>query len=119
MDNENTTYTMTESEKSFINGLVKSMRKEVFDYLVEVVKENAGLKAENAEVTKDKVVEYLCSNRNEIEDVLETVDIDGDDVPNNVADEIVDAWFRDASTSDIIYKVDDLRDFIKDAIDEL
>lgn len=122
MDNANTTYTMTESEKSFINGLVKSMRKEVFDYLVEVVKESAGLKAENVEVTKDKVIEYLCDNRGEVKDILETVDIETDDVPDNVVDSFVDDWFGNAYTSDIISKVDNntnLRDFIKDAIDEL
>lgn len=122
MDNENTTYTMTESEKSFINGLVKSMRKEVFDYLVEVVKENAELKAENAEVTKDKVVEYLCDNHNEIKDILETVDIESEDVPDNVADTFVDDWFSNAYTSDIIEKINsnvDFRDFVKDCIDEL
>ena len=122
MDNENTTYTMTESEKSFINGLVKSMRKEVFDYLVEVVKESAGLKAENAEVTKDKVVEYLCDNRGEVKDILETVDIDTDDVPDNVVDSITDDWFGNAYASDIISKIKistDLRYFIKDAIDDL
>ena len=121
MDNENTTYTMTESEKSFINGLVKSMRKEVFDYLVEVVKESAGLKADS-EVTKDSVVKYLCSNRGEVKDILETVDIDSDDVPDNVVDSITDNWFSNAYTSDIIYKVRDnadLRDFVKDCIDEL
>lgn len=120
MDNsENTTYTMTESEKSFINGLVKSMRKEVFDYLVEVVKENAELKTD---ITKDSVVEYLCNNRNEVKDILETVDIGSDDVPDNVVDSITDDWFGNAYTSDIISKISsstDLRDFIKDAIDEL
>lgn len=115
MDNENTTYTMTESEKSFINGLVKSMRKEVFDYLVEVVKENAELKA----VTKDKVIEYLCTNRGEVKDILETVDIECEDVPDSVADTFIDDWFRNAYNSDIIEKVSDLRDFVKDCIDEL
>ena len=119
MDNENTTYTMTESEKSFINGLVKSMRKEVFDYLVEVVKENAELKTG---ITKDSVVEYLCNNREEVKDILETVDIDTDDVPDNVTDSITDNWFSNAYTSDIISKIRDnadLRDFVKDCIDEL
>lgn len=122
MDNANTTYTMTESEKSFINGLVKSMRKEVFDYLVEVVKESAGLKAENAEVTRDKVVEYLCNNRDEVKEILETVDIDTDDVPDSIVDSFVDDWFGDAYTSDIISRISsntDLRDFVKDCIDEL
>lgn len=122
MDNENTTYVMTESEKSFINGLVKSMRKEVFDYLVEVVKESAGLKAENAEVTKDKVIKYLCNNREEVKDILETVDIDTNDVPDNVVVNITDDWFGNAYTSDIISKISsntDLRDFVKDCIDEL
>lgn len=128
MDNENTTYTMTDSEKSFINGLVKSMRKEVFDYLVEVVKENAGLKADNAvlkvdnAVTKVGVVKYLCANREEVKDILETIDIDSDEVPDNVADSITDNWFSNAYTSDIIYKIRDnadLRDFVKDCIDEL
>lgn len=101
---------LTENEKDFIKGLVLSLKKEGFDYLLEVVKEKTELKA-----TKTEVIDFLYENPEETEDIIKTV---GDDVVNKIVDE----WFSNVYLEDIIEKVKNnlsLHDFIKEAIDEL
>ena len=97
---------LTENEKDFIKGLVSSLKKEGFDYLLEVVKEKT---------TKTEVIDFLYENPEETEDIIKTV---GDDV----IDKIVNDWFSNVYLEDLIEKVKsnfDLADFIKVAIDEL
>lgn len=101
---------LTENEKVFIKDLVYSLKKEGFDYLLEVIKEKTEIKT-----TKTEVIDFLYENPEETEDILKTV---GDDVVNH----IVDYWFSNAYQEDLIKKVKshfDLHDFIKEAIDEL
>lgn len=100
--------TLTENEKDFIKDLVYSLKKEGFDYLLEVVKEKT-------ETTKTEVIDFLYENPEETEDIIKTV---GDDV----VDKIVNDWFSNVYLEDLIEKVKsnfDLADFIKVAIDEL
>lgn len=99
---------LTENEKVFIKDLVYSLKKEGFDYLLEVVKEKT-------ETTKTEVIDFLYENPEETEDIIKTV---GDDV----IDKIVNDWFSNVYLEDLIEKVKsnfDLADFIKVAIDEL
>ena len=99
---------LTENEKDFIKGLVYSLKKEGFDYLLEIVKEKT-------ETTKTEVIDFLYENPEETEDIIKTV---GDDV----VDKIVNNWFSNVYLEDLIEKVKsnfDLADFIKVAIDEL
>lgn len=99
---------LTENEKDFIKGLVYSLKKEGFDYLLEIVKEKT-------ETTKTEVIDFLYENPEETEDIIKTV---GDDV----VDKIVNEWFSNVYLEDLIEKVKsnfDLADFIKVAIDEL
>ena len=99
---------LTENEKDFIKGLVYSLKKEGFDYLLEIVKEKT-------ETTKTEVIDFLYENPEETEDIIKTV---GDDV----VDKIVNDWFSNVYLEDLIEKVRsnfDLADFIKVAIDEL
>ena len=99
---------LTENEKDFIKDLVYSLKKEGFDYLLEVVKEKT-------ETTKTEVIDFLYENPEETEDIIKTV---GDDV----IDKIVNDWFSNVYLEDLIEKVKsnfDLADFIKVAIDEL
>lgn len=101
---------LTENEKDFIKGLVYSLKKEGFDYLLEVVKEKAEVKT-----TKTEVIDFLYENPEETEDIIKTA---GDDV----VDKIVDEWFSNVYLEDLIEKVKShfsLHDFIKEAIDEL
>ena len=101
---------LTENEKNFIKDLVYSLKKEGFDYLLEVVKEKTEIKT-----TKENVIDFLYENPEETEDIIKTV---GDDV----VDKIVDEWFSNVYLEDIIEKVKNylsLHDFIKEAIDEL
>ena len=98
---------LTENEKDFIKDLVYSLKKEGFDYLLEVVKEKTEIKTE--------IIDFLYENPEETEDIIKTV---GDDV----IDKIVNDWFSNVYLEDLIEKVKsnfDLADFIKDAIDEL
>ena len=98
---------LTENEKDFIKDLVYSLKKEGFDYLLEVVKEKTEIKTE--------IIDFLYENPEETEDIIKTV---GDDV----VDKIVNNWFSNVFLEDLIEKVKsnfDLADFIKDAIDEL
>ena len=99
---------LTENEKSFIKDLVYSLKKEGFDYLLEVVKEKT-------KTTKTEVMDFLFENPEETEDIIKTVG-------NDVVDKIVNDWFSNVYLEDLIEKVKsnfDLADFIKDAIDEL
>lgn len=101
---------LTENERSFIKDLVYSLKKEGFDYLIEVVKEKAEIKT-----TKTEVIDFLYENPEETEDILQNV---GNDVINS----IVDTWLSNVYLEDLIEKVKsnfDLADFIKEAIDEL
>ena len=101
---------LTENEKDFIKGLVYSLKKEGFDYLLEVVKEKTEIKT-----TKTEVIDFLYENPEETEDIIKTVGTD-------VVDKIVDEWFSNVYLEDIIEKVKSrlsLHDFIKEAIDEL
>lgn len=101
---------MDENEKAFIKGLVFSLKKEGFDYLLEIIKEKTEIKT-----TKTEVIDFLYENPEETEDIIKTV---GDDV----VDKIVDEWFSNVYLEDIIEKVKSnlsLHDFIKEAIDEL
>lgn len=101
---------LTENEKDFIKDLVYSLKKEGFDYLLEVIKEKTEIKT-----TKTEVIDFLYENPEETEDIIKTV---GDDV----VDKIVDEWFSNVYLEDIIEKVKNrlsLHDFIKEAIDEL
>ena len=98
---------LTENEKDFIKDLVYSLKKEGFDYLLEVVKEKTEIKTE--------IIDFLYENPEETEDIIKTV---GDDV----VDKIVNDWFSNVFLEDLIEKVKsnfDLADFIKVAIDEL
>ena len=98
---------LTENEKDFIKDLVYSLKKEGFDYLLEVVKEKTEIKTE--------IIDFLYENPEETEDIIKTV---GDDV----IDKIVNDWFSNVYLEDLIEKVKsnfDLADFIKVAIDEL
>ena len=98
---------LTENEKDFIKDLVYSLKKEGFDYLLEVVKEKTEIKTE--------IIDFLYENPEETEDIIKTV---GDDV----VDKIVNNWFSNVFLEDLIEKVKsnfDLADFIKVAIDEL
>ena len=102
---------LTENEKDFIKDLVFSLKKEGFDYLLEVVKEKTEIKT----TTKTEVMDFLHENPEETEDIIKTV---GDDV----IDKIVNDWFSNVYLEDLIEKVKsnfDLADFIKVAIDEL
>lgn len=101
---------LTENEKDFIKGLVYSLKKEGFDYLLEVVKEKTEIKT-----TKTEVIDFLYENPEETDDIIKTV---GDDV----VDKIVDDWFSSVYLEDLIEKVKShfsLHDFIKEAVDEL
>lgn len=101
---------LTENEKDFIKGLVYSLKKEGFDYLLEVVKEKTEIKT-----TKENVIDFLYENPEETEDIIKTVGAD-------VVDKIVDEWFSNVYLEDLIEKVKShfsLHDFIKEAIDEL
>ena len=101
---------LTENEKDFIKDLVYSLKKEGFDYLLEVIKEKTEIKT-----TKTEVIDFLYENPEETEDIIKTV---GDDV----VDKIVDEWFSNVYLEDLIEKVKNhlsLHDFIKEAIDEL
>ena len=103
--------TLTENEKDFIKGLVFSLKKEGFDYLLEVVKEKTEIKT-----TKTEVLDFLWENPEEKEDIIKTV------CDDDVIDKIVNDWFSNVYLEDLIEKVKsnfDLADFIKDAIDEL
>lgn len=101
---------LTENEKVFIKDMVSSLKKEGFDYLLEVVKEKAEI-----ETTKTEVIDFLYENPEETDDIIKTV---GDDV----VDKIVDEWLSNVYLEDLIEKVKShfsLHDFIKEAIDEL
>ncbi len=101
---------LTENEKDFIKGLVYSLKKEGFDYLLEIIKEKTEIKT-----TKTEVMDFLYENPEETEDIIKTVGAD-------VVDKIVDEWFSNVYLEDIIEKVKNrlsLHDFIKEAIDEL
>ena len=101
---------LTENEKVFIKDMISSLKKEGFDYLLEVVKEKAEI-----ETTKTEVIDFLYENPEETDDIIKTV---GDDV----VDKIVDEWFSNVYLEDLIEKVKShfsLHDFIKEAIDEL
>ena len=74
------------------------------------------------QTTKENVIKYIENNEHELESILESASVDARSLPDNLIEDAVNNWFSDAYTSDIVSKVSDyadLRDFIKDAIDEL
>lgn len=73
---------------------------------------------------KNKVIEYIMNNQHEIPEIMDNLSnsLDTDDIPSDVKENIINDWFANSSHSDVIYKVQDefdLRDFVKDCIDEL